>query len=124
MSLNPHLVFSQISHGQKYPPYDGVTDYFTSNQLKGNGYYGYTDGLHTVSYELLNFVGILRFQASLATDPDCPEDWFDIDCVITGNTRTPLSGIFYNNFCGNFVWVRALVTNFSAGTIKKVLYTT
>jgi hypothetical protein len=123
MSIIPSLVLSQISYGQAYAPYNGSTPDFNSDKFKGNGYYGFSDGLHTVSYELLAFVGTIRFQASLSTDP-ADTDYFDVDCVITGNNTTPLSGIFYHNFSGNFVWVRAAVRDFHAGAIRKVLYNT
>lgn len=123
MSSVPQLVLSAISHGQVYPPYDGVNDSFHSANLQGNGYYGYTDGLHTVSYQLSNFVGRVRFQASLATTP-ADSDWFDLDDTVQGDGTVPVTGTFFHNFTGNFVWCRAYVDLFSAGIISRVLYNT
>jgi hypothetical protein len=123
MSSVPQLVLSAISHGQIYPPYDGVNDNFNSDKLQGNGYYGYTDGLHTVSYQLSGFVGRVRFQASLATDPT-DTDWFDLDETVQGDGTNPVTGTFFHNFTGNFVWCRARVDLFSAGVISRVLYNT
>jgi hypothetical protein len=115
-------VFSSISYGNSYPPYDGTNPNFHSDKLKGNGYYGYTDGLHTVQYQTIGFVGTIITQASLATDPT-DADWFDITetqlLASTANTST----IAYS-FTGNFVWCRISVRNFSAGSIQKVLYNT
>ena len=123
MSSIPDIVLSAISFGQNYPPYDGVSSSFSSDKLKGNGYYGYTDGLHTVSYVTTGFVGTLKFQGSLVTNPT-ENDWFDIPNTSVGDNVNPLSGTSYFNFTGNFVWCRAHVTNFSAGNIGRVLYNT
>jgi len=123
MASLPTVVLSATSFGQVYPPYDGSSTTWSSNKFKGNGYYGYTDGLHTVSYKLTAFVGVLKFQATLATDP-AEVDWFDIDSTSIGNGTTPVSGTTFYNFTGNFVWCRAHITNFSGGNINQVLYNT
>ena len=46
-----------------------------SEPVRGNAYYSYTDGLHTVQIIYANFVGGFGIQGTLALDP-CPEDWF------------------------------------------------
>lgn len=123
MSGTPQIVLSATSFGNSYPPYDGSNPVFSSDKLKGNGYYGYTDGLHTVSYKTTGFQGILKFQGSLATTPT-ESDWFDITDTSIGDGTTLVTGTTFFNFTGNFVWCRAHVTNFTAGTIDKVLYNT
>jgi hypothetical protein len=123
MASIPQVVLSAISFGQVYPPYDGVSSTWSSDKFKGNGYYGYTDGLHTVSYKLTSFVGILNFQATLVTDPQ-ESDWFDVNNTSVGDGTNPVSGTTFFNFTGNFVWCRAHITNFSAGNINQVLYNT
>ena len=96
---------------------------FYSDKLRGNGYYGYTDGLHTVSYQLTGFIGVINMQATLASDPT-DADWFDVDGTFVGDAFTPLTANQFNNFTGNFVWCRCAVTQFTAGVINRVLYTT
>ena len=123
MSNIPVIVLSAISHGQVYPPYDGTSPDFYSDKLRGNGYYGYTDGLHTVSYQLTSFIGIINMQATLATDPT-DADWFDIPDTIIGDGIAPVSVSLYANYTGNFVWCRCAVTQFTAGIINRVLYNT
>ena len=50
-----------------------------SDKVKADGYYGNEDGLHTVAYICSSdFVGTIKMQASLATNPEST-DWFDID---------------------------------------------
>ena len=123
MASLPTVVLSAIQFGQVYPPYDGSSTTWSSNQFKGNGYYGYTDGLHTVTYNVIAFNGILKFQATLVTNPQ-ESDWFDVPDTSIGDGTTSVSGTYYFNFTGNFVWCRAHVTNFSAGNIGRVLYNT
>ena len=123
MASIPTVVLSAISFGQVYPPYDGSSTTWSSNKFKGNGYYGYTDGLHTVSYKLSGFIGILKFQATLVTNPT-ESDWFDVTGTSIGDGTTAISGTTFYNFTGNFVWCRAHITNFSAGNIQQVLYNT
>jgi len=123
MASLPQVVLSSIQYGQVYPPYDGTSATWSSNQFKGNGYYGYTDGLHTVTYSLSAFVGVLKFQATLATNPT-DSDWFDVSSTSLGDGTNAVSGTYSYNFFGNFVWCRAHITNFSAGNINRVLYNT
>lgn len=127
MSTVPTVVISNTAHGASNGPYNGTDINWYTPKYKGDGYYGYTDGLHTVSYKLTGFVGQIGMQASLATNPT-DTDWFDLEDTQIGNA--PINGIpgdavtlsIYRNFNGNFVWVRVAVINFTAGTINRVLY--
>ena len=99
---------------------------FKSKKEKGDGYYGGTAGVHTVTYTVTpSFVGTLTMQASLATDP-IEADWFDID-----NTKITYDQLVnpiattttnYVNFVGNFVWVRAKVFKTTEPTIGSVSF--
>jgi len=121
MSIVPTVVISNTAHGAANGAYNGTDLNWYSTQYKADGYYGYTDGLQTVSYKLTGFVGVIGMQASLATTPTAT-DWFDITESQIGNGVTPTSISTYANFSGNFVWVRVAITNFTAGTINRVLY--
>jgi hypothetical protein len=110
-----------------YPNNTGTMQIYYSEPVKGDGYYGSSDGLHTVMYTMvpdtyINFIGTLTMQASLAAQP-VEGDWFSIDGVTssynpTSNVQT--TQIDYYNFTGNFVWVRGVVA-ISAGTAS-ILY--
>jgi hypothetical protein len=123
MASLPQVVLSAIQFGQVYPPYDGSSTTFSSLPYKGNGYYGYTDGLHTITYSLSGFIGIINFQATLATNPS-ESDWFDVANTSLGDGTNAVNGTSSYNFFGNFVWCRAHITNFSSGQINRVLYNT
>ena len=94
--------------------------------VRGNAYYGYTDGLHTVQVIYQNFVGGFGIQATLALKPE-PEDWFWIKLNPNGDVNTPFmtfpvdayaptgqnggdTGSLAATFVGNFVFLRAVVS--------------
>jgi hypothetical protein len=89
------------------------------DKFKGAGFYGLGYGLHTVSYQVTDFIGVLKIQASLATLPE-EVDWFDVEDSIIENLNESLTSVRILNFSGNFVWVRAVI-DFSAGSINKII---
>ncbi len=101
--------------------HDGSTETVTGEKFKGDGFYGRADGLHTVAYYLVGFLGTIRIQGTLATDPN-DSDWFDIVDTQYGDSSTILTENTFRNFTGNFVWIRVAITDFAAGTVSRVLY--
>jgi hypothetical protein len=97
---------------------------YNSNKAKGDGYYGSSDGLHTVMYELdSNFVGTVTMQATLASAP-IDTDWFDVADTAQQYRNTDYrstSTVNYFNFTGNFVWVRGQV-KIADGVVQAVSY--
>ena len=104
---------------------------FTGDAIRGDGYYGFSDGLHTVQISLNNFTGRIIVQGSLAAQPGAT-DWFDIK--LDGNTPyvqfTNSSATTAYTFQGNIVFLRALVDRSyitptpalnTVGTIDQVL---
>ncbi len=113
VTLIPTTTFGSASGN-----YDGNATGFNSIEAKGDGYYGYTDGLHTCAYYPAALVGSIKMQGTLVLNPT-EADWFDI----TGTTLTagsPTSTAVTYNFTGNFVWLRAVVFDFTAGSISRV----
>lgn len=107
-----------------YPNNTSTTQTYLSEKAKGDGYYGASDGLHTVMYVAsLDFIGTMTIQASLATDP-IEADWFNVENVSTTytsfddrNTHTVDS----HNFTGNFVWVRGNIM-IESGVVLMIQY--
>lgn len=95
-----------------------------SNKAKGCGYYGQTNGMHTVQYSTTGeFIGVIQIQGTLATDPT-EADWYTIRNTDFGDGVNPMSDQpIIVSFSGNHVWVRAIITAFTAGAINRVLYT-
>jgi hypothetical protein len=107
-----------------YPNSTDTTIVYYSDPVKGDGYYGASDGLHTVMYTLdINFIGTVTMQASLASQP-VETDWFEISDISSSyNDMSNLQStqVDYYNFTGNFVWVRGVVI-IEAGTVNSILY--
>lgn len=89
----------------------------TTPPVQANGWYSFTDGLHTVSIQTQNFTGRVHLEGSLATDPQ-DQDWFAIDLggqpwVEFPQQRGAPTGILGDtgtvayNFRANIMWVRA-----------------
>lgn len=104
-------------------PGDSTSESITGEKYKGDGYYGRSDGIHTVQYNLTGFLGNIVMQATLAVEPT-DADWFTVTTT-EHESVTPESedsdGNFIKNFTGNFVWVRAVITNWTDGTINSIL---
>lgn len=107
-----------------YPNTGTSTLTYFSDKLKGDGYYGSSDGLHTVMYSSnQSFVGTVTMQATLAVSPS-DSDWFNV--AGTTSTYTVLnirntSTVDSYNFIGNFVWVRGKVI-INSGSVLAIRY--
>lgn len=109
------------AHGTASGNYNGITTSFSSDPAKADGYYGYTDGLHTVAVVTNSFVGTISIQGTLVENPE-DTDWFDISNQTYGDNSSALSLSEVSNFTGNFVHVRASITNFTAGSITSIQF--
>ncbi len=115
MPANSETILSQQNH-----PGDSTTETITSEKFKGDGYYGRSDGFHTVQYNLTGFIGTVTIQATLAIDP-ADTDWFTVYTKdypeINGEPNT-INNL--TNFIGNYVWIRAVI-NYTDGTINSII---
>jgi len=89
--------------------------------VQADGWYGFSDGLHTVSIHTSNFTGRVKIQASLALEPQ-EGDWFDIwlregtphlefpidPTYPTGHLQGDTSNLALT-FKANILWVRAVM---------------
>jgi hypothetical protein len=118
------VVYTTSTVSITYPNTATTMLVYNSDKAKGDGYYGSSDGLHTVMYELdSNFVGTVTMQATLASAP-VDKDWFDITDTAQEYQRTDYrstSTVNYFNFTGNFVWVRGQV-KIADGVVQAVSY--
>ena len=85
---------------------------YLSEKVKGDGYYGSSDGFHTAMVTAsMDFVGTATIQASLATAP-VETDWFTVENASVSYTQMNnrnTSTVDCFNFTGNFVWLRGVV---------------
>jgi hypothetical protein len=66
------------------------------------------------------FVGNIFIQASIATNPTTDNDWFGVYQLVT--TPDPNNNVQqgYYNLKGNYVWLRAVVRDWTQGAISLV----
>src|SRR6056300_389312 len=86
-------------------PGDSSIQTVTGEKYKGDGYYGRSDGFHTVQYTLDNFRGSILVQATLTIEPTA-DDWFT---VYSQEYTEETTANEITNFTGNYVWVRSVV---------------
>ena len=83
---------------------------YTSDAVKGDCYYGFADGLHTMSFHVSNFTGRIHLEATIVEQPT-ENDWFPIDLdnlapYLQYTAETTTKG---STFEGNFVYLRVKV---------------
>lgn len=106
-----------ITYGTPSGNYDGSSQDFFTDAVPAANYYGGQGSLQTITYRLSGFVGIITMEATLNDQQDSAP-WFEI--AVFGDGVAPDSGIFPDNIQGNFTWIRARVTEFTAGTIDSI----
>jgi hypothetical protein len=90
----------------------------TGEPKQAAGYYLGNRNSQTVSWSLNAFNGKLTIQATLVEEPTAT-DWFNV-LDITADKTLPLTENTYSNIEGNFVWLRAQINLFTAGTVRSV----
>lgn len=135
MAANSEIILNSTSH-----PSDSTATSVTGDKFKGAGYYGFGQSSHTVEFEITGFIGVLKIQGTLASDPQST-DWFDVSLLGENSFSVDTTGLVSSNnttvkqvthtvantsvkiynFTGNFTWVRAVVEDWTYGTVNRVL---
>ena len=96
----------------------------TGTEQKAAGYYSSAGDLQTVAIFTEDFNGTIKVQATLDTTLGT-NSFFDVFTFSNdGSSANDSSARFFNsvtNVSGRFTFMRAVVTEFSQGTINKVL---
>lgn len=109
-----------------YPGPTGRSISLDGSKAEAAAFYLANRDVQTVTWSLGNgngnnnnnnniFVGTIKIQASLVTSPGST-DWFDIYDIDTN--AQPQVG--YVNLRGNYVWLRAIVRNWTGGFIQQI----
>lgn len=110
MPVNSETILTQQTH-----PGDSTTETVIGEKFKGDGYYGRSDGLHTVQYSIDGFTGTINIQSTLAVDP-VDADWFNVHSYTTSSETVSK----VTSFTGNYVWIRATIT-YTDGTVNSII---
>jgi hypothetical protein len=112
---NSETILSEQTHSL-----DSTAKVVTGEKYKGDGYYGRSDGFHTVQVNITGFIGTVQVQGTLAVDPTA-DDWFTIytqSYPVSNDEGT--TGSFVTNFTGNYVWIRAYISIWTDGTVNSI----
>ena len=107
---------------------------YTGDSVRGDGFYGFSDGIHTVQITVADYIGRIYIQGTLASDP-VEADWFNIkvngndDYITYGvGANTGITSTIAYTFQGNMVYLRAKVERShlsllitQVGTLSKIL---
>jgi hypothetical protein len=111
---------------------------YSSDKIQGDGYFGNSDGFHTVFWSVANFVGNISVQGTLASEPQ-EADWVNVKLIppsnnysvdttglaraggVTSTSYTSLTTTIDSyNFSGNFVWLRGRISGFTEGVVNGI----
>ena len=106
---NSESILSSNTH-----PGDSTTETVVGANFKGDGYYGRSDGFHSVQYTYSGLTGTITIQGTLAVTP-VEADWFDVHTYTAANETSSKIA----SFTGNYVWIRAKVV-YTDGTISSI----
>jgi len=110
MAANSEIILSSNTH-----PGDSTIETVTGGKFKGDGYYGRSDGFHSVQYTYSGLTGDIYIQGTLAVNP-VEADWFDVHTYTAAQETSSAIA----SFTGNYVWIRAQVV-YTDGTISSIV---
>ena len=106
----------QTVYGTPSGNYDGSSTDFNSDRVVAASYYRVANE-QTLRFDLNDFTGVIKVQASLDDDPSSDDhNWFDIYTTPEDSSAITMFGSV--NVRGNFTWIRCKVTGFDGGTIN------
>jgi hypothetical protein len=117
MDVNSLTILSLTQHGVPSGNYDGSSLDFDSDGAKGVGYYRGQGSIQTVYQRVTGFVGTVTLQATLDQNWQTAQ-WVDVN--VFGDGSTPVTGVYPATLTGNYTWLRARITDFSAGSIDSI----
>ena len=117
MNLTNLTLLSTTVYGQASGNYDGSSLDFYGDPTTAANYYAGQGSLQTVNIDTTDFVGVITIQASL-NDSAGAAAWFDV--LTIDASMIPSTEYQSHTITGNFVWMRARVTDFEAGTINSI----
>ena len=121
MTTTTVTLLPSTTHGVPSGNYDGSSEDFIGTPQKAANYYRGRGGVQTIQWRFLGVQGDVTIQATLDADPATVQ-WFDVTSYGDGSTAdsTTITDVHNDSVLGNFTWLRAVVTNFTDGTIELV----
>ena len=115
--MTTETILTTTVHGEPSGNYDGSSQDWFSDAVPAANYYRGRGGLQTVLIQTTEFEGTIVIEATLDSLTDTAT-WFSTYEYSSGSS--PRTDIHPANILGNFVWLRARVEDFAAGTINSI----
>ena len=124
MAATTVFLLPLTTHGEPSGNYDGSSEDFIGTPQKAANYYRGRGGVQTIQWRFIGVQGDVTIQATLDADPATTQ-WADVISYGDASTAdsTTITDIHTEGVLGNFTWLRAVVTNFTDGTIESVTAT-
>ena len=119
--MTTKTILATTVYGVPSGNYDGSSQDWSSDPVTAANYYRGRGGVQTIQWRFIGVQGDVTIQATLDADPATVQ-WFDVTSYGDGSTAdsTTITDVHYDSVLGNFTWLRAVVTNFTDGTIELV----
>lgn len=115
--MTTETILATTVHGEPSGNYDGSSLDWYSDPVPAANYYRGRGGLQTSIIQTTGFLGRIVIEATLDTLTDTAA-WFAVYEYDSG--ITPRTDYHPANILGNFVWLRAQIEDFAAGTINQI----
>ena len=121
MAITTVTLLPSTTYGTPSGTYDGSSEDFIGEPQKAANYYRGRGGTQTIRWVYLGVQGRVTIQATLDNDP-ADSRWFEVAATGDSSTddSTTITATYVQAVVGNFTWLRAVVTNFTDGTIEVV----
>ena len=126
MKTSNQILLAETEYGIPSGNYDGISTTFSSDRIKAVGYYKSLGTSQSIRFQSNDFVGSVKIEATLDSDPQADTDWFDAytfpgDSAVDGSSA--ITTDYSITLRGNFTWVKATVENFTGGNIGPITIT-
>jgi len=118
--MTTETILASTVYGTASGNYDGSSQDFASDAVRAANYYAGQGSIQTILMSLAGVQGLIFVQATLNDNPDSAI-WFDI--AEYGSEFSPLTDVHSVTVTGNYVWLRARIIGFDAGTINSITVT-
>ena len=115
MTFTTSVLLPYTTYGIANGNYNGTSTTFIGNAIPAANYYGGQGSAQTAIIQSTNLLGTITIQGSL-NDWTEQAAWFDVETY--GNATVATTNTETINMIGNFVWLRAVVKDFTSGTIN------
>ena len=115
MALNNNTLLPSTTYGVPSGNYNGSSPAFIGNAVPAANYYAGQGSIQTAYIQTTEFIGVITLQASLGSVAE-QDAWFDL--AVYGDGVNAVTGTTPISSTGNYVWIRAAVTEFTGGTIN------